>query len=154
LNLHEVDEFLSSCCSWKLLGILDELKLIIGMLAVKEGLLDIVLSWESIRSWHHGSIPDKDFESNKEFSCRHGSVSATGMDVLNEGGSIYNGTDSGCNHCLDRIVLSLVEWTRCWQTKNRLLVLSLMTVSENRLEVDNLVMERHTQGVGLGFKVV
>jgi hypothetical protein len=90
-------EFLLSCCSWKLLGILDELQLIIWMLAAKEGLLDIILGWESIRTWHHRSVLDKDVETNEELLRRHVSwdMSATSVNVLNERGPVGIGADRG-----------------------------------------------------------
>jgi hypothetical protein len=117
-NLHEVDEFLSSCCSWKLLGILDECCLIVRTLATEEGLLNVVLSWKDVRTRHHGGVLDEDVESNEELTGRHGrwDVSTTGTDVLDERGSIGVGADRGRDCCFDRVVLGLIDWTGCWQT--------------------------------------
>jgi hypothetical protein len=155
-NLHEIDEFLSSCCSSELLGVLDERSLIVRTLATEEGLLDIVLSWKNVRTRHHRGVLDEDVESNEEFSSGHGSwnVSATGTDVLDERGSIGVSADRGRDCCLDLFVLGLGNWANCWQTENRLLVRRLITESKDRLKVDNLIVERHAQGIGLSFKIL
>jgi hypothetical protein len=80
-------------------------------------------------------------------------VSASSADVFDERGSIGVGADRGRDCCFDRVVLGLINWTG-WQTDDRLLVRRLITESKDRLKVDNLIVERHAQGIGLSFKIL
>jgi hypothetical protein len=154
-DLHEVDEFLLSCRSWKLLGVLDECGLIVRTLATEEGLLDIVLSRENVRARHHRGVLDENIETDEELTRRHGrwDVSTTGADVFDKGGSIGVSTDRGRDCCFDRVVLGLIDWTGCWQTDNGLLVRRLITEGKDRLKVDDLIAECHSQGIGFGFEI-
>jgi hypothetical protein len=80
-------------------------------------------------------------------------MSATGADVLNKRGSVGVGADRGCDCCFDRIILGLIDWTGCWQTDDGLLVRRLITEGKDRLKVDDLIAERHSQGIGFGFEI-
>jgi hypothetical protein len=51
------------------------------------------------------------------------------------------------------VILGLIDWTGCWQTDDGLLVRCLITKSEDRLKVNDLIAERHTQGVGFSLEI-
>jgi hypothetical protein len=155
-NLHEVDEFLSGCSRCELLGVSNERGLIVRTLTAKEGFLTVNVLFSRQRIWtrHHRGVLDERIESKKESSRLDMSwnMSATRSNVGDEGRSVHIGADRGCDACLDRVVLSLIDWSGCWQTEDCLLINLVIVGVENRLKIRSLVTERHAQSVGIGLK--